>query len=248
MLRRSSRRRCHRWLDEVAEALRRSDDKSIPKSAVPVGPWVLPRCATGWLWVRCTPDWKTGPAISIGSPTTSPNVHAAASVIITGGYAPNRAVAAVRLRTRHFGADSTAESPGAVHDSGAKRSCCKSAPDATPTTHLRSAPRRSRRRSPRFVREHYRLAGSTTIADFARCAVGPRCRLTASNHGQRRGYLLNPVPGAAHQQAHRSWGAPVTVAGSRSRSSDAAAPCVGTDHHLLPAVNGRLRCRRPELG
>jgi hypothetical protein len=32
-----------------------------------------------WSWVRCTPDWKTGPVISIGSPNTSPNAHAEAS-------------------------------------------------------------------------------------------------------------------------------------------------------------------------
>ncbi|CKT39767.1 Uncharacterised protein [Mycobacterium tuberculosis] len=123
--------------------------------------------------------------------------------------------------------DGTAESPGRS-TIRVQRSCCKSCtPDATPTTHLRSAPRRSRRRSPRFVREHYRLAGSKRPSRISPAARSwPAMPATTASKSWaakgicsisswRRAPTSAPTRGAAHRP---------TVAGSRSRSSDAAAP------------------------
>ena len=80
--------------------------------------------------------------------------------------------------------------------------------------------------------------------------AGPRRRLRrCRDHGQRR-LSAQPVPGAAHQQAHRRLGRfareAATVPG-RDRPPDPRGGRVGL-HHLLPDVDGRLCGGRPELG
>ncbi|AMC72402.1 NADPH dependent 2,4-dienoyl-CoA reductase FadH [Mycobacterium tuberculosis] len=175
-------------------------------------------------------------------------------LIITGGYAPNRTGWLLPFASElvtSAQADGTAESPGRS-TIRVQRSCCKSCtPDATPTTHLRSAPRRSRRRSPRFVREHYRLAGSKRPSRISPAA---------------RSWPAMPATTASKSWAAKgicsisSWRRAPTSAPTRGRHTGQPSPVPGRDHptqprrrrirlhHLLPAVNGRLRCRRPELG
>lgn len=166
---------------------------------------------------------------------------------------PHRMAAAVRLRTRHFGASPTAP----PNHQGGPRFGCKD-PAANPARRTLRLPPTCGQRLADQGADHP-VSSASTIGSRGRSdhrgfrplrAVGPRCRLRRRrNHGQRR-VSAQSVPGAAHQQAHRLVG----------RHTGQPSPVPGRDHptqprrrrmrlhHLLPAVNGRLRCRRPELG
>ena len=80
--------------------------------------------------------------------------------------------------------------------------------------------------------------------------AGPRSGLRRRrDHGQRR-LPAQPVPRAAHQQAHRRLGRHAGEAAADAGRDRASHPRRGRRrlHHLLPDVDGRLRRGRAELG
>ncbi len=170
--------------------------KSIPKSLCPVGPWVY-RCATGGLWFDA-PDWARH--IRSARRLAAPNVHAAASVVITGGYAPHGWLLpfASELVTS---AQTAPRDTRAVHDSGCKILLQITTPDATPTT-PRSAPRRSRRRSP-FRHRNTIGRVQRPSRDFTRCWLARVPASTAASKSMGSGYLLNQFLAPRTRQAHR---------------------------------------------
>ena len=176
-------------------------------------------------------------------------------LIITGGYAPNRtgwllpfaARCCPRREARRHRRDHRA-----VHDEGGKillqilhAGRYAYHPFSVSASSIKAPI------NPFRPRALTAAASSGTIDDFVRCArAGPGRRLRRRrDHGQR-GLSAQPVPGAAHQQAHRRVGWHGREPAPLARRDRAPHPRGRRRrlHHLLPAVDGRLRRGRPELG
>ena len=219
------------WLDEVTErAGRHTDDRPLPKPAVPPGPRLHHAAQPGDHGLDAHrargPGARHRPAGSVLRRTRPRRRRAHHHRRLRAQphrlAAPVRGAAGVFRRRR---AD-TAASPRPC-TTRAARSCCRSCtPAATPTTRCSVSassikapinPFRPRKLSDRGVED--------TIARLrALRAAGPGGRLRRRrDHGQR-GLPAQPVPGAAHQQAHRRSGAARRRSGAACRSRSCAAP------------------------